>query len=193
MSDRTDLALLETDCIDCRACNLGTNRRQIVWSSGGELGKLALVGEAPGAEEDMCGLPFMGRAGKLLDRILAAPLVGIPRRHVYICNTVKCKPPQNRTPTKSEITTCSDKYLHRQLQYVKPKLIIAMGNPAMGALLGRFSGIMTCHGEEFTYRDTPVITTYHTAFLLRYPQHKRDAYEDWQFISQRWEELENGS
>ncbi|TDN55696.1 uracil-DNA glycosylase family 4 [Azoarcus indigens] len=135
-----------------------------------------LVGEGPGAEEDLRGEPFVGQAGKLLDNMLAA--VGLKRGEgVYIANAVKCRPPHNRTPESGEIDSCLP-FLARQIELVQPKLLVALGRPAAQALLNMEVRIGAARGHVFRYRDTPVLITYHPAYLLRNPQDKSKAWED---------------
>jgi DNA polymerase len=173
----------------CVACSLHKNRRQAVWADGDASCEIMLVGEAPGKDEDIEGIPFVGRAGELLNTILER--VGIPRSIIYIANVIKCRPPENRTPTTSEMNTCKH-FLFTQIQLVNPKLIVAMGNPACYVLMGRPSGITKFHGQEHYYGDIPIIPTFHTAYLLRnLGDHKlkNSAWQDWKKIKRMWEEL----
>lgn len=146
-----------------------------------------LVGEAPGAEEDQRGEPFVGQAGRLLDNMLAA--LGLKRGDgVYIANAVKCRPPHNRTPEASELSTCLP-YLQRQIDLVRPTLLIALGRPAAQALLDAEVRIGAARGRTFRHGDTPVVVTYHPAYLLRNPQDKAKAWEDLCFARRLMAEL----
>ena len=163
----------------CRRCPLCETRTQTVFSDGPPGARLLFVGEAPGADEDAQGLPFVGRAGQLLNKMIAA--IDLKREEVYICNVLKCRPPGNRTPQPSEVAQCLP-YLEQQIALVRPALICAMGLPAVGALL-RLKGPMgAIHGKTFEYRGIPVIPTYHPAALLRTPSFKRQAWEDLQIV-----------
>ena len=134
------------------------------------------VGEGPGAEEDATGLPFVGQAGRLLDSMLGA--LGLARdRDVYIANIVKCRPPGNRVPTADEVATC-EPFLHRQIALVQPALIIALGKTAAVTLLGREQSIASMRGQVYRYRDTPLVVTYHPAYLLRNLPEKAKSWED---------------
>jgi DNA polymerase len=133
------------------------------------------VGEAPGADEDAQGVPFVGRAGQLLNKMIAA--IDLEREEVYICNVLKCRPPGNRTPQPAEVAQCLP-YLEQQIALVRPALICAMGLPAVGALLKLKGPMGAIHGKTFQYRGVPVIPTYHPAALLRTPSLKREAWED---------------
>lgn len=164
---------------DCRLCALCETRARTVFSDGDPNARLLLVGEAPGADEDAQGVPFVGRAGQLLNKMIAA--IDIRREEVYICNVLKCRPPGNRTPQPDEVARCLP-YLEQQIALVRPALICAMGLPAVGALL-RLKGPMgAIHGKMFEYRGIPVIPTYHPAALLRTPSFKRQAWEDLQIV-----------
>jgi uracil-DNA glycosylase len=171
------------DLGDCRRCQLCEGRRSIVFGSGDESSRLAFVGEGPGAEEDEQGLPFVGRAGQLLTQMIdnTAAKEGIPirRRDVYICNVVKCRPPDNRTPLPNEMETCGQ-FLFRQLLAIKPKAICVLGATAMKALLNVKEGITRSRGRWHKWNGIPVMVTYHPSYLLRqYNQTaKREAWED---------------
>jgi DNA polymerase len=168
---------------DCRRCRLCEARSRIVFGSGSEQARLVFVGEGPGADEDAQGLPFVGRAGQLLTQMIdgTASKEGIPIRRpdVYICNVVKCRPPENRTPLPDEMEICGE-FLFRQLLAIRPKAICALGSTAAKALLDTKDGVTRLRGRWHKWRDIPVIVTYHPSYLLRpYNQNaKREAWED---------------
>ncbi len=178
----TLLNILE-DIGDCKRCRLHEGRNKLVFGTGNENAKLVFVGEGPGADEDEQGLPFVGRAGQLLTQMIegTARKEGIPleRADVYICNVVKCRPPENRTPQPDEMETCGQ-FLYRQLQAIRPKAICALGSTAAKALLGTKEGVTRLRGKWQRWRDMPVMVTYHPSYLLRpYNQNaKKEAWED---------------
>ena len=159
----------------CRKCQLGHSRLHSVPGEGDPKAGLVVVGEAPGATEDETGRPFVGRAGKLLDDILKA--IGFRREDVFICNVLKCRPPENRDPEPLEVAACSP-YLHRQLELIAPRVILAMGRPAAHALLGVNLSLGELRGKLHRYRGIPLIVTYHPAALLRNPHWKRPTWDD---------------
>ena len=159
----------------CRKCALGLSRQRSVPGEGNPQAGLVVVGEAPGATEDDTGRPFVGRAGKLLDDILKA--IGLRREDVFICNVLKCRPPENRDPEPLEVAACSP-YLHRQLELIGPRVILAMGRPAAHALLGGNASLIELRGRLHRYRGIPLIVTYHPAALLRNPHWKRPTWDD---------------
>jgi uracil-DNA glycosylase len=171
------------DIGDCKRCRLHEARNKIVFGSGNERARLVFVGEGPGADEDQQGLPFVGRAGQLLTQMIegTAAKEGIPikRPDVYICNVVKCRPPENRTPQPDEMEICGQ-FLYRQLQSIKPKAICLLGSTATKALLNTKEGVTKLRGKWHTWRDIQVMVTYHPSFLLRaYNQSaKKEAWED---------------
>ena len=177
------LLKIREDIGECTRCRLHTHRNKIVFGSGNEQAKLIFVGEGPGADEDIQGLPFVGRAGQLLTQMIegTAKKEGIPllRSDVYICNVVKCRPPENRTPEPDEMATCGQ-FLFRQLSAIKPKAICALGSTAAKALLGGRDGVTKMRGNWFQWNNMPVMVTYHPSYLLRlYNQDaKRQAWED---------------
>jgi DNA polymerase len=179
------LPQLAREVAACTKCGLASTRTQTVFARGNPSAQLCLVGEAPGADEDAQGLPFVGRAGQLLDRMIAA--MGLsPEKDVYVCNILKCRPPGNRRPEPEEIATCIP-YLHEQLALIRPRVIVALGNTAVAALLQTSLGITKVRGQWKTYRgDTLVMPTYHPSYLLRPgPQQveaKRQAWEDLQLV-----------
>ncbi|TAN78319.1 MAG: uracil-DNA glycosylase [Gallionella sp.] len=161
---------------DCTACRLRAGCTQTVFGVGDERADWLFVGEGPGADEDARGEPFVGQAGKLLDNMLLA--IKLKRgNNVYIANIVKCRPPDNRTPTADEIAQCLP-YLQRQIELIKPKLVIALGKTAAVALLGKDATIGSLRGTLHDYRGIPLIVTYHPAYLLRSPMEKAKAWQD---------------
>lgn len=171
------------DMGDCKRCRLHEGRNKIVFGVGNEHSPLVFVGEGPGADEDAQGIPFVGRAGQLLTQMIenTAKREGMPlsRNDVYICNVVKCRPPENRTPEPDEMETCGE-FLFRQLMTIRPKAICALGGTAARALTGHKEGVTKMRGKWFKWRDIPVLVTYHPSYLLRaYNQDaKREAWED---------------
>ena len=167
---------LKTAVADCRACGLCQARQQAVLGVGDIEADWLFVGEGPGAEEDERGEPFVGQAGKLLDAMLAA--IDLQRgRKVYIGNVVKCRPPGNRTPEPEETAACFP-YLQRQIELIRPKLIVALGKPAAETLLNAEVKVGAARGRLFDYRGIPLIVTYHPAYLLRNLPDKAKAWED---------------
>ncbi|MCX9157094.1 uracil-DNA glycosylase [Niveibacterium sp. 24ML] len=163
----------------CQQCALHQQRHCAVAGVGGHAAEWLIVGEAPGAEEDAKGEPFVGQAGKLLDAMLAA--LGLVRgAGVYITNAVKCRPPNNRTPEPDEIDACFP-YLRRQIELIKPRIIVALGRPAAQALLKQEVRIGAARGKLFRFDAIPVVVTYHPAYLLRNPEEKFKAWEDFCF------------
>lgn len=168
---------------DCKRCRLCEQRNKIVFGSGNENARLVFVGEGPGADEDAQGVPFVGRAGQLLTQMIEGTAskegIAIKRDDVYICNVVKCRPPENRTPLPDEMEICGQ-FLFRQLMVLKPKAICALGSTAAKAVLGTKEGVTKLRGNWQKWRDIPVMVTYHPSYLLRpYNQNaKREAWED---------------
>jgi len=159
----------------CTKCQLGHSRLNAVPGEGHPRAHLACVGEAPGATEDETGRPFVGRAGKLLDEILKS--IALAREDVFICNVLKCRPPENRTPEPLEVAACSP-YLHRQLELIRPKVILALGRPAATTLLGTNASLGELRGRIHRYRGIPLVVTYHPAALLRNPHWKGATWDD---------------
>ena len=173
---RMDWQELKAAVAGCQACALHKTRTKTVFGVGDERAEWLLVGEAPGAEEDARGEPFVGQAGRLLDNMLAA--VGLKRgENVYIANVLKCRPPGNRNPEPFEVAQC-EPHLLRQLELIKPKLILAMGSVAVQSLLDTDSSIASLRGRVHRYRGVPLIVTYHPAYLLRNLPDKAKAWED---------------
>jgi uracil-DNA glycosylase len=161
---------------DCSRCKLHTlGRRQVVFGVGNPNADLMFVGEAPGADEDMQGEPFVGRAGQLLTKIIEA--IGMTRQDVYIANVIKCRPPQNRNPEPDEVEKC-EPFLFRQIETIKPKVIVALGKFAAQSLLKTSEPITRLRGREYKYREAILMPTYHPAYLLRNPSSKREVWED---------------
>ena len=178
------LDMIQADLGDCHRCKLHQKRRHIVFGAGDPEARLVLVGEGPGYEEDLQGLPFVGSAGQLLTKILKAIHLG--RQDVYICNVIKCRPPGNRNPEPDEIAACIP-FLHRQIRAIKPDLVCAMGTFAAQRLLQTDTPISQLRGQFHTYEGIPLLPTYHPAFLLRNPAKKRDVWEDMQKLRDAYE------
>ncbi len=174
-----DLASLATLVSTCRKCGLCETRTQTVFADGPGTARLLLVGEAPGRDEDAQGVPFVGRAGQLLNKMLAA--IDLKREEVYICNVLKCRPPENRTPQPEEVERCLP-YLDQQIALIRPALICALGLSAMQALLGTKASMTSMRGRTFEFRGVPLVPTYHPAALLRNPGLKREAWVDLQRV-----------
>ena len=173
------LERIRADIGDCKRCRLCERRTNIVFGDGSGKAELVFIGEGPGHDEDVQGLPFVGRAGKLLTQMIEA--MGLQRRDVYICNVVKCRPPENRAPEKDEIAICSP-FLLRQLDVIQPKVIVCLGAVALKALLGAERGITHLRGQWLEYRGTRLMPTYHPAYLLRNPSAKGDVWKDLQKV-----------
>ena len=170
---------IREDLGDCRRCKLAAGRRNIVFGSGNPRAELMFVGEAPGADEDEQGLPFVGRAGQLLTRIIEA--IEMSRADVYICNILKCRPPGNRNPESDETGAC-EPFLLRQIAAIKPKVICALGTFGAQALLRTKEPISRLRGQFIEYRGARLMATFHPAYLLRNPGEKRKVWEDVQKI-----------
>ena len=160
---------------DCRRCKLCEKRTTIVFGTGDPLARLMFVGEGPGHDEDLQGLPFVGKAGQLLNQIIQA--MGLRREQVYIANVVKCRPPDNRAPQPDETAACTP-FLFRQIEIIRPAVIVALGSPSAQALLETSVGITKIRGTFRSFRDIPVMPTFHPAYLLRNPAAKREVWED---------------
>ena len=180
--DEHDLETVRTELGDCRRCPLGDRRQHLVFGEGNPSAELVFVGEAPGADEDAQGRPFVGRAGQLLTKIIAA--MGLKREEVYICNILKCRPPGNRNPLPDEIAAC-EPFLIRQLGVIRPRVICAMGSIAAHALLKSEAPISVLRGRFHSYQGIPLMPTYHPAYLLRNPGAKKQVWEDVQLIMKR--------
>ncbi len=174
------LAALRADIGDCTRCKLHTlGRSQIVFGVGNPEADLMFVGEAPGADEDVQGIPFVGRAGQLLTKIIEA--IDLKREDVYIANVIKCRPPQNRNPEPDEVETC-EPFLFQQIDIIKPKVIVALGKFAAQALLRTLDPISRLRGRVYHYRGAKLIPTFHPAYLLRNPSSKREVWEDMKLV-----------
>ncbi|MEK6748132.1 MAG: uracil-DNA glycosylase [Pseudomonadota bacterium] len=159
----------------CNACRLHAGRTQTVFGVGDPHAQWMVIGEGPGADEDQQGEPFVGKAGQLLNAMLAA--IGLARGKVYIANIVKCRPPQNREPASDEVAACMG-YLHAQIDLVQPRIILCVGKVAASNLLGRDEPIGRMRGTVHQFKKIPTVVTYHPAYLLRSPLEKRKAWED---------------
>jgi len=178
IADDTLLKIRE-DLGDCTRCKLHSTRNKIVFGDGNPKAELVFVGEGPGADEDAQGLPFVGRAGKLLTQMIEA--MGLQRKDVYICNVVKCRPPENRQPEEDEIHTCSP-FLLRQIDTIAPKVIVCLGAVAAKTLLQTNRGISQFRGEWLEFRGRKLLATYHPAYLLRNPPAKSEVWKDLQKV-----------
>ena len=164
---------------ECIRCRLHSNRSHIVFGEGTPSARIVIVGEGPGRDEDRVGRPFVGAAGKLLDRIIAA--MGLRRQEVYICNVIKCRPPKNRDPLPEEIEACGP-FLRRQLRAIRPQAILALGSFAARFLLSSQQPISKLRDRVHQFEGIPVVPTYHPAYLLRNPLQKRQAWKDVQLL-----------
>lgn len=174
-----DWEALQTRVASCTACDLSETRTQTVFGTGNHNADWMIIGEAPGADEDRQGEPFVGRAGQLLNAMLAA--IGLKREQVFIANIVKCRPPNNRNPLVEEARACED-YLLRQIELIKPRIILAVGKVAAGNLLKTEAAVGSMRGRAHSFgaQGIPLIVTYHPAYLLRSPKEKRKAWQDLQ-------------
>ena len=174
------LAAIRADIGDCTRCKLhALGRTQVVFGVGSPEADLMFVGEAPGADEDEQGIPFVGRAGQLLTKIIEA--IGLTRDDVYIANIIKCRPPQNRNPEPDEVATC-EPFLFRQVDVIKPKVIVALGKYAAQTLLRSETPISRLRGQVLEYRGAKLVPTFHPAYLLRNPSSKREVWEDMKLV-----------
>ncbi len=169
------LQAVREDLGECTRCKLHGGRTNLVFGVGSPIADLVFVGEAPGRDEDRQGIPFVGRAGQLLTRIIAA--IGLSRDEVYIANVIKCRPPNNRNPEPDEVATC-EPFLFRQLDVIRPRVVVALGGFAIRALLRTDEAVSRLRGRVFDYRGAKLIPTFHPAYLLRSPERKRDVWED---------------
>lgn len=179
---RETLEEIRADLGECTRCGLSPTRQKVVFGVGNPRARLVLVGEAPGREEDERGEPFVGEAGRLLDRILFA--MGLDREDVYICNVLKCRPPNNRDPDPEEVAAC-EPFLIRQLAAIEPQMIVALGRFAIQTLLQTKAPISKLRGNWQQYQGIPLMPTYHPAYLLRNPHSKRDVWNDMKQVLQR--------
>jgi uracil-DNA glycosylase family 4 len=183
VNDQTALTLpiLKKVAKECRKCSLAETRRSVVFGEGSAKARLLFIGEAPGEEEDLQGRPFVGRAGKLLDQMIDR--IGLRRNEVYICNVLKCRPPNNRDPEPREVETCKG-YLFSQLEIISPKIICTLGRHAYNTLLGVDESITRIRGNLTTFRGTKLLPTYHPSFLLRNQNRMSEAWEDMETLKQ---------
>ena len=169
------LVQIRGDLGECTRCKLHSGRTTLVFGAGNPDADLVFVGEAPGRDEDRQGIPFVGRAGQLLTKIIAS--IGLTRDEVYIANVVKCRPPNNRNPELDEVQTC-EPFLFRQLDVIRPTVVVALGAFAVRTLLRTDQAISRVRGQVYAYRGATLVPTFHPAFLLRSPDRKRDVWED---------------
>ncbi len=179
---------LEQEALSCKRCRLWETRNKVVFGAGNPNADLVLVGEAPGGEEDRQGIPFVGRAGLLLTKILKS--IDFEREEVFIANVLKCRPPENRDPLADEVEAC-EQFLVEQIMAIKPKIICALGAFAARTLLklGPSTSIGSLRGVVHNYHGVPLVATYHPAYLLRSPNKKRDTWEDVKFLRRLYEKL----
>ena len=182
----TELARIEADVKSCVKCSLHQSRTLAVVQDGSPAARLCFVGEGPGYDEDISGIPFVGKAGQLLTKIISA--MGLRREEVYICNTVKCRPPGNRTPTKEEMETCWS-YLRKQLDILKPDVIVTLGLPAAQMLIRNITSISSRRGRWTEYMGIPLMPTYHPAYLLRNASVKKLVWEDMKKVHEKLSEV----
>lgn len=171
----------------CQLCTQATN---VVFGEGNPNAELMFIGEAPGADEDTTGRPFVGAAGRLLDKIIIA--IGLKREDVYITNVVKCRPPNNRKPTNDEMQAC-EPFLFNEIEVVKPKLIVTLGATPLTCLLNIKEGITKTRGQFYNFQGIPVMPTFHPAFLLRFPERKREVWEDMKKVMTKLQEIRKGN
>ena len=179
------LEAVRSELGECTRCKLHGGRKQIVFGVGNPNASLVFVGEAPGADEDAQGEPFVGRAGQLLTKIIEA--MGLKREDVYICNIIKCRPPNNRTPEADEILSCQP-FLLKQLRAIQPKFICALGAPAAQTLLQTKESISRLRGKFVDFHGIPLLPTFHPAFLLRNPNEKKTVWEDMKLLMRRMQD-----
>ena len=177
--DGGSLESFQQQICDCLRCPLGQTRKNFVFGSGNPGADIMFVGEAPGEHEDRQGLPFVGPAGELLTKIIGA--MKLSREEVYICNVLKCRPPNNRDPQPDEVASC-EPYLQRQIELVRPRIICCLGRHAAHALLKTDSSLGRLRGRLHQYQGTPLVVTYHPAALLHNRSYKRDTWEDMKWL-----------
>ena len=185
-SEYPDLASFERAICECQKCPLGRGRTKFVFGVGHPHADIMFIGEAPGRDEDLKGEPFVGRAGQLLDKILAA--IKLSRQEVYIANILKCRPPENRDPLPEEATACLP-YLLQQIRIIQPKLICCLGRIAAQFLMDTKTPLGKLRGRFHDYYGTKLLVTYHPAALLRFPAYKKDAWEDMQLLRREYDRL----
>ncbi|MEZ5358502.1 MAG: uracil-DNA glycosylase [Candidatus Zixiibacteriota bacterium] len=187
-AEYSDLSSHRESICKCTKCPLGNTRTKFVYGTGNPNAKIMFIGEAPGRDEDLQGEPFVGRAGKLLDKIIAA--MGFERGDVYIANILKCRPPNNRDPQPDEMELCMP-YLKEQIRLLKPQFICALGRIAVQGLLETSAPLGTLRKRWHRFEGIPLIATYHPAALLRFPKYKRDTWEDVQVLMAEYKKLNN--
>jgi DNA polymerase len=183
LDDAKSLEAVEKAALSCEKCELAQGRNNVVFGVGNPNASLMFIGEAPGRDEDLQGIPFVGRAGQLLDKILAA--AGIERDDVYIGNIIKCRPPNNRTPLTSEIDACMP-YLAKQIEHIRPRIICTLGLPATQTLLGIRGSMASLRAKVYRHGDILIIPTYHPAAALRDPRYKKPIWEDFQTLKREY-------
>jgi DNA polymerase len=183
-----ELTAFDQDICTCQKCPLGATRKNFVFGSGNPQAKIMFIGEAPGADEDEQGLPFVGRAGQLLTKIIESTQTW-KRPDVFICNVLKCRPPGNRTPQPEEVEQCRP-YLEEQIQIIKPKMIIALGASAAQAVLKTTESVGKLRNQWHDYNGIPLRVTYHPAALLRFEGYKKDVWQDMKEATAKFKELE---
>jgi uracil-DNA glycosylase len=183
----TNLAELAATVARCTRCELHQHRTQTVFGTGAADAPWLIIGEAPGAEEDRSGEPFVGRAGQLLNAMLRS--IGLAREQVFIANALKCRPPNNRDPKEHEVAECAE-YLSEQVRLIQPRIIVAVGRVAAQSLLKKNTPIGKMRGQRYTYgeQQIPVVVTYHLAYLLRSPKEKRKTWQDLNLAKKLFEE-----
>jgi DNA polymerase len=179
---KTELALLKKRVIECQKCPLAKIRNNVVFGEGDMDARLMFIGEAPGYEEDLQGRPFVGEGGMLLTRIIES--MGLKREDVYICNILKCRPPENRSPLPEEISFCID-YLYRQIEYIQPKIICGLGKFASQTLLGTGTPISKLRGDWHEFKGIKFMPTYHPAYILRNPHDKKLVWQDMKQVMEK--------
>ncbi len=179
---RSALRVIQDEVRECTRCKLASGRTQTVFARGNPSARLCFVGEGPGEQEDRTGIPFVGPAGQLLDRIIVA--MGLSPEEVYVVNIVKCRPPGNRSPDHDEMSACTP-YLARQLALVRPEVIVALGRTAVSFLLDTRDSLGKLRGRWNTYEGIPVLPTWHPSYLLRYPENKPDTWADMKLVMAR--------
>ncbi len=182
----SSLKELQQELSGCKRCKLARERTHLVFGEGNPEACLMLIGEAPGREEDQVGRPFVGRAGKLLDQMLAA--IKLSRAELYITNVVKCRPPSNRTPEPDEIEACLP-FLAQQIKLIRPRLICTLGLTAARAVLSTEASLNSLRGQVHQLDEAKVVVTFHPAYLLRFPAYKREAWEDLKLLRRLYNEL----
>ncbi len=181
-----ELENLKLECGECRKCPLHKTRRNVVFGKGNENAILMLIGEAPGYREDMTGEPFVGAAGELLSKMLKA--IHLTREEIYIANVLKCRPPNNRDPKPDEVSACKG-YLVRQVELIKPKIILALGRHALRLLTGYTGSLSRIRGNVLYYKGVKVIPTYHPAALIYHQEWKKGSWEDLKFARKMYDEF----